>query len=85
MPPKDTLTQRAHLALWKAWRASPWPTLDEASAYAAVMSAGLDVNQAAKLLRALEDRGDVRVIWNRDLPYYSVIRDEYGFRCTKRA
>jgi len=75
--------QRAHLALWKAWRQDGWPTLSEDKAYAAIMATGLDAQEAADVLKELERRGDVKVVWNRDLPFYGVLRDELGFPARK--
>lgn len=82
----ETTLRRVHLALWKAWRVYPNGPLDEERTYHSVIEAtGLDVLVVAEALKELEREGSVRVHWNRDFPWYNVIRDELGFDAKKDA
>ena len=79
----DRELRMAHYILWRAWRGVSG-NLAEATAWAALTSGGFDAEAAGKALAALVSRGDLAMRYNRDLPWYMMMRDDLGFAAVKR-
>lgn len=77
------MLQRAHYELWRAWRLAPTWALSERAAYEAIGRAGYPVEQAGDVLDTLCASGDIKRLWWRDIPTYSVLKDDLGFTATK--
>ena len=74
--------RRAHFHLWRAWRGCAG-NLSEASAWDALLAAGFEPDAIVEALRELDRRGDIATRYNRDIPWFGMLRDDLGFAAQK--